>query len=386
VSKRVEFIDLLRGWAVIVMIETHVVNATLSRDLTQTDFFQIVKFLNGLVAPSFLFASGFAYAVTTRRKLTDYLSFGKPLFRQFGRLLFILAIGYLLHLPKFKYEHLIALTSEHDWQVFWQADVLQCIAVNLIFSQLLLLTLRTERRLYAALSVLTLLILLATPVMWGIDFWNYLPVPFAAYMNGLHFSLFPLFPWSVFLFGGAIAGYMYLEAKDNKLNISWLKGDGAFAKSLLWLGPAVIVLSFVVEPFLSRLYPTYDYWRYSPSFVLLRLGIVMLLLSAMYSFEKLKGVGPGSIVTLVGRESLIVYSTHLLFIYGDFGEFNFVKRVNHSFGFIEAIITTIVLLALMYGLARVWERVKKGGPRLKTSVQLATLLIFLGVFFFGPGQ
>ena len=28
--KRIEFIDLLRGWAVIVMIETHVFNATLT--------------------------------------------------------------------------------------------------------------------------------------------------------------------------------------------------------------------------------------------------------------------------------------------------------------------------------------------------------------------
>jgi uncharacterized membrane protein len=99
-KKRIEFIDLLRGWAVIVMIQTHVFNATLTPGLTETGFFQVLRFIDGLVAPSFLFASGMAYAVTTRRKINDYLSFGPPLFRQFGRLLFVMLIGYGLHLPK----------------------------------------------------------------------------------------------------------------------------------------------------------------------------------------------------------------------------------------------------------------------------------------------
>ncbi|HTR98772.1 MAG TPA: heparan-alpha-glucosaminide N-acetyltransferase domain-containing protein, partial [Bacteroidota bacterium] len=80
--KRIEFIDLLRGWAVIVMIQTHVFNATLPDAITRTWFFEVLRFVDGLVAPSFLFASGMAYAVTTRRKINDYLAFGPPLFKQ----------------------------------------------------------------------------------------------------------------------------------------------------------------------------------------------------------------------------------------------------------------------------------------------------------------
>jgi uncharacterized membrane protein len=80
--KRIEYIDLLRGWAVIVMVETHVFNATLLPALRESGVFKVQTFLNGLVAPSFLFASGLVFAVTTRRKLHEYLSFRWPLFRQ----------------------------------------------------------------------------------------------------------------------------------------------------------------------------------------------------------------------------------------------------------------------------------------------------------------
>ena len=55
--KRIEYIDLLRGWAVIVMIQTHVFNAVLRPEITTTASFQWLKFVDGLVAPSFLFAS-----------------------------------------------------------------------------------------------------------------------------------------------------------------------------------------------------------------------------------------------------------------------------------------------------------------------------------------
>jgi uncharacterized membrane protein len=220
--------------------------------------------------------------------------------------------------------------------------------------------------------------------MWGIDFWNYLPVPIAAYMNGQHFSLFPLFPWSAFLFAGAITGYFYLRAKD--VPSSEPRGhEPSMMKSLVWVALGIIALSFAVEPIAASIYPVYDYWRFSPSFVLLRLGLVLLLCSGMFFYERYRGVSARSPVTLVGRESLLVYTAHLLLIFGNFGAFNFRDRVNHSYGYIEAIITTVILLILMYILARMWNQVKHNSPRLKLAVNLGTLASFLAVFFFGPG-
>jgi len=46
------------------MIETHVLNATLDSRLKLEIPFKILTFVNGLVAPSFLFCAGFAFAIS----------------------------------------------------------------------------------------------------------------------------------------------------------------------------------------------------------------------------------------------------------------------------------------------------------------------------------
>jgi len=382
--KRIEFIDLLRGWAVIVMIQTHVFNATLPDAITGTWFFEVLRFIDGLVAPSFLFASGMAYAVTTRRKINDYLAFGPPLFKQLGRLLFVMLIGYGLHIPKFNYYHLRYEAGELAWQVFWQVDVLQCIAISLIFLQVMLLVLRTERRLYITMIGVTLAVVFATPLAWSVDFWTFVPVPVASYMNGLHYSLFPVFPWSAFLFAGALCGYYYLKAKDAGGGDAMAPAIGTLMNRFTWIGGAVIAVSFLIHPLAAMIYPNYDYWRFSPSFFMLRLGLVMFLLVLMFMYERGKGVSPRSVVALMGRESLLVYTAHLMLVYGKYGYFTFADRVHQSFGYAEAVVTTILLVALMYVLALGWSRVKAAPPRVKRITQGAIVVAFAIVFFFFP--
>jgi uncharacterized membrane protein len=84
-STRFEFIDLLRGWSVFVMIETHVFNAILLPELKDQTPFKILTFINGLVAPSFLFCAGMALAVTLQRKWDVYTNLQRPLWRYLFR-------------------------------------------------------------------------------------------------------------------------------------------------------------------------------------------------------------------------------------------------------------------------------------------------------------
>jgi uncharacterized membrane protein len=376
----VAYIDLLRGWAVIVMIQTHVFNATLLPRITETGLFAIVRFIDGLVAPSFLFASGLAYAITTRRKVKDYLSFGWPLFRQLGRMLLILVVGYLLHIPKFNYNHLVNDAGAEAWKIFWQVDILHCIAVSLIFLQVLLLLVHSERRLYRTVVGITLAIVFVTPLVWEVDWWAIFPAPIAAYLNGLHYSLFPLFPWSAFLFAGTMTGYCYIEARTGQIT----GAEERMMRRTAWVAIVAIALSFALHPLASAVYPVYDYWRVSPSFYFLRLGIVLLLCSGMFFFERTKGVSAKSVVTLFGRESFIVYVTHLMMIYGNFGKNSFAQIIGQSFGYIESSIMTLLLLAMMYALASVWSNVKRGPARTKRVIELAVLTGFILVFFFWP--
>lgn len=367
------------------MIETHMINATVLPELRDTGLFAVINFINGLVAPSFLFASGMAYAVTTRRKIGSYLSFGFPLFQQLGRLLLVLVIGYGLHLPRFHYYRIAHEVTPDEWLVFFQSDVLQCIAVCLLLLQILLLVLRTERRLYLTAGALACGILFVTPLLWGYDFLAIFPAPIAAYMNGLHHSLFPLFPWAVFLFAGAIAGYLFAEGRDAAGESGAVKFPALAVRRFLLAGGGLVLLAFPLMA-LSGVYPTYNFWRFSPSFVVMRIGIVLLLCALMYLYETRRGVAASSPVTLMGRESLLVYAVHLLLIYGKFAGFNFRKWVNHTYGYGEVLLWTVMLVLLMYGLAWVWERIKKEGEGWRRGVQLATVVSLALLFVYGPGE
>jgi len=230
----------------------------------------------------------------------------------------------------------------------------------------------------------TLAVIVATPLAWSVDFWTILPIPFASYMNGLHYSLFPVFPWSAFLFAGALCGYYYLKAKDAGGGDAMSPAIGKTMKGFAWFGAGVIAASFLVNPLAAMIYPNYDYWRFSPGFFMLRLGLVMFLLVGMFAYERGRGVSPRSVVALMGRESLLVYTVHLMLVYGKYGYFTFADRVHQSFGYAEAIVTTIVLIALMYGLAWLWARIKAGPPRVKRITQWAIVAAFAIVFFFFP--
>jgi len=354
------------------MIETHVVNATLLPSLREGDLFHVLSFLNGLVAPSFVFAAGLAFAVTLRRKIGDYLHWTPVLRTQLARLLLILIIGYILHIPKFSLNHLLYVAGEQAWRDFFQVDVLQCIAVTLLFLQFLVLILRTESRLSVAAAAVSLLVVFTTPIVWTVDAAALLPVPLAAYVNPGVRSQFPLFPWAAFLLCGAMTGYAYLELRER------------IRPYLLAAGLAAIALSFVLDPLLAHVYPVYSYWRGSPSFFLLRLGLVLAISYVLYAYELRRGVRPSSLITLVGRESLMVYVAHLLLIYGNFGTFNFRDTVAHSFGYPAAFGVSLVLIALMCLLAFVWSRIKRGPVAVRRRIELGFIALIVVVFFVAP--
>jgi uncharacterized membrane protein len=379
-GSRVGFIDLLRGWALIVMIQTHVFNAMLLPALMATGLFVVIKFADGLVAPTFLFASGLAYAITTRRKMHEYLAFGRPLFRQLGRLLLILLIGYVQHIPRFNYHHLVYEAGTEAWERFWQVDILHCIAVSLCTLQVLLLILRSEKRLYRAVLGMAVGVIFLTPIMWTINWWNFLPIPIASYLNGMYYSLFPIFPWSAFLFAGALTGYYYVEARSGATagREFTMMRKGAVA------GVALILVSFPLHPLGESVYPVYDYWHLSPSFVFLRLGLVLLLCGGMFLYEQRRGISPSSVVTRFGRESLIVYVTHLTLLYGEFSGDSIARRLGGSVGYGGATLGTVVLLGLMYVLAFVWGRIKRGPAKMKYAVEGIFVGILLLYFVFGP--
>jgi fucose 4-O-acetylase-like acetyltransferase len=68
-----------------------------------------------------------------------------------------------------------------------------------------------------------------------------------------------------------------------------------------------------------QIYPVYDFWHTSPNFFLIRVGLLLMILSAACAWCRW-GAGQWGFNPLVqmGQTSLLVYWVHIEFVYGRF--------------------------------------------------------------------
>jgi fucose 4-O-acetylase-like acetyltransferase len=161
-----------------------------------------------------------------------------------------------------------------------------------------------------------LTISLLTPPLWTTWRPRWLPWPLESYINGVHNLhtpqawLFPIFPWSAFAFAGLAAGFL--------LQSEWAREKEAQAFLLAGAaGLGLIAASRWLDGQPQRLYAVEDYWHTSPSFFLIRLGMLLLILLLSYGWCRW-GAGQWGFSPLMqlGQASLLVYWVHIEFVYG----------------------------------------------------------------------
>ncbi|MBI4810625.1 MAG: DUF1624 domain-containing protein [Ignavibacteriales bacterium] len=329
-SQRFQFIDLLRGWAVFVMIETHIVNALLRSDVREYASFKVLTFFNGLVAPSFLFCAGVGLAITLYRKWQSYINFRRSLWNYVIRVLFILVVGYSLHLPFFSLKRLSVITDDRLWISFFQADILQTIVITLLIILIIAVISRSQSIFIYSLSVLSMFIVFASPIIRGMDHAS-LPIWFRPYLTTDFNSQFPLFPWSAFLTSGVIIGFLYMRVAGN--------------------------------------------WREQ-----IRLGLVLLAFFVLWRYEQKGKSSENSLFIIFGQESLLVYVVHLLIVYGHTYKWSFIMYFGANLNYIECLGLFAVLALAMYIMAYVWHGLKKWNLRTAKSVQFITLALIVVSF------
>jgi uncharacterized membrane protein len=376
-ASRFQFVDLLRGWAVLIMIETHVVNALLLPDLKKQTFFTILSFVNGLVAPSFLFCAGFALAIALHRKWDDFIFLRRPFWRYLIRLGFILIVGYSLHLPFFSFSKLQSITDPALWITFYQSDILQAISVTLFAMVLFAVLLRNRKLFLAGAGAIALLLIYTAPVVRDLDY-SSMALWLRPFFTARYKSQFPLFPWSAFLIGGVIIGFWFLQARQEK-------SERRFISNITILGVAAVVLSVIAEIVPVSIYPYHKFWRASPEFFFVRFGLVILFLVSLWWYEQKKTVRGTSIFSLFGQESLLVYVVHLSIVYGYTYKWSFVSFYGQTLQYTECLGLFIVLSMVMMGLAFGWNLLRRKSP---VALIVIRTVVFGGIilqFFFSAG-
>jgi uncharacterized membrane protein len=319
-SSRLAYIDWMRGLACLLMFQTHCYDSWLSPSARQSGFFTASQLGGTFPAPLFLFLAGISFAMITEKLWSKNLPPAQIARTTIRRGAEIFVFGLLFRLQEYVVAWGWAPLSD-----LLRVDILNTIGLSMMLMGLfcwLIFSLSegvNDRRrswLMAGSAGTALLISLLSPPLWTTRQPHWLPWPIESYINGVHNLhtpqawLFPVFPWTAFAFAGLACGFF--------LQSPWARsGETKAFFAAAVTGLAMIGISRWLDAQPQRLYATTDYWHTSPSFFLLRLGMLLVMLSASYAWCRwLAGQWGFSPLIQLGQTSLLVYWVHIEFVYG----------------------------------------------------------------------
>jgi uncharacterized membrane protein len=355
---RLTYIDWLRGFACLLMLQGHCYDAWLGNSPREAWLLTWSKFLDTIPAPLFLFLSGVSFALVTGRLRDKNLSDNQIAQTTILRGAEIFGFGLLFRLQ----EYLLGRPSA-PWTDLFRVDVLNVIGLSIVLMGVVCWISRKRATNFMLAFFVSAGIALATPLLWTSWRPRALPWYLESYVNGIHIFdqpqpwLFPIFPWTAFAFAGLATGLFLFSGWSRKNE----------ARAVLYLGITGVVVyvgALWLDSRSFQLYSHYDFWHTSPNFFLARTGIVFALLLVSYVWCRW---GPGhwgfSPLIQLGQTSLLIYWAHMEIVYGRFS----ILRKN-SQTITAATLGLIFIFLLMLGISILRAKFKE---RAATRMALA---------------
>jgi uncharacterized membrane protein len=373
-NKRIILLDVMRAWAVFMMIQGHTIDALLSKSYYNGDslLFNIWQFNRGLTAPIFLFGSGFAYVIATFRKMDEGRLPRAVVFKRLRWIGVLFLIGSLMHLPAGTLADMFTLEAER-WHRFFHVDVLRLMALTLLGMFALFMLVRTKTRLFSTALGIGLFFLLIAPVIYTVDWAAHTPLWFAAWMTTATGSWFPVFPFSGFMFLGAAAAALYMR---------W-QSEGRTARLPLYYGiaGAVLILVFFVPREILEWSIAFKGGSSSIWLSFSRLGWVLMLWAMTGALLQRTQRIP-EVIPIAGQHTLFIYVSHIVALYGS----AWMPGLRQTFGKtleLEPVLLIIGILLAGTTLAAYWMHTQKLQKTVvyrylpyAAMVVLATVLLF----------
>jgi uncharacterized membrane protein len=357
-SSRLAYIDWMRGLACVLMFQTHCYDAWLAPAAKKSSFFMWSQLLGTLPAPLFLFLAGVSVALVIGKMQAARASARQVALAIIHRGAEILGLGLLFRLQ----EYVIAFPWA-PWTDLLRVDILNTIGVSIMLMGGLYWSMRSVFRkrevngwpwlLASAAFLSSATISLLTPILWTTWRPHWLPWPIESYIDGVHNSgtpqsfLFPIFPWTGFAFAGLACGLiLFSVGARNRQGVSF---------ALAGLAGTMMIAGGKWLDSQPQLYPISDFWRTSPNFFLMRVGILLLILAAVYGWCRWawgrRGFSP---LAQLGQTSLLVYWVHIEFVYG---RVSILKK--HAMGTVGASLGLVIIFIAMLMLSVIRTRLKR---------------------------
>ncbi|MCB0372733.1 MAG: DUF1624 domain-containing protein [Muricauda sp.] len=317
-SNRLFFIDAMRAWAILMMLQGHFIDGLLDpvfRD-PENPVFNVWKYFRGITAPVFFTVSGFIFTyllIRVPQKVMENPRVAKGIRRG----LQLLLIGYLLRL------NLLGLFKGQLYNSFYLVDVLHCIGLS-ILALIGVYVFSSKRKPFVFPSILigiTLVLFLFEPVykQWSFSF---LPDMIANYFTKANGSVFTIIPWLGYTTVGAFISVMFTRFKDYKHLYKFAI-------------PVAVMVGYLLIYQSSNFFAALSKWTglelfnmiLANNYLFIRLGNVFMVFAV---FMVLRKFMTNKTVLNIGASTLSIYVIHFIILYGSFTGLGLYRFFNHS--------------------------------------------------------
>lgn len=294
------YLDWLRGLAVLIMIEAHVLDSWTRLDARGATAFGWSMILGGFGAPLFLFLAGVSVSLSAGSK-------SRRLGDQRAAVRLVVARGIQIFGLAFLFRLQALIVSWGAWMSLLKVDILNIMGPSIVAAALLWGAVRGVAARAALFGLAALVIAVLTPPIRGVEWLFALPDPIEGYLRPRPgFTNFSIFPWTGFVLAGACVGALLDgsrdEASERRLNL-------AFAVAAVLLGAGAYAGSY-----LPSVFDNSQFWTSSPSFFLIRTAVMLGVVPVAYLWRRASL--RWSPLEQMGRTSLFIYWIHIELIYG----------------------------------------------------------------------
>ncbi len=357
-SNRLFFIDAMRAWAILMMLQGHFIDGLLDPFFRNPEnpIYNVWLYFRGITAPVFFTVSGFIF--TFLLVGVKQPGFENPRVQKgIRRGLQLLLIGYLLRL------NIFGLFNGELYHGFYLVDVLHCIGLSILAIIGLYLFAHKRRKLVFPITLfsITILLFLFEPLyqQWSFGF---LPEILANYFTKANGSVFTIIPWLGYATFGAFLSLIFTRFKEFKyLYTAGIAISAVLGMSLIFFSSdGFLALHSLTGLSLFKMIEMNNY-------LFIRLGDVLVVFAI---FMVLRQFMTNKTVLKIGASTLSIYVIHFIILYGSFTGLGLYRFLHHELHPVFAIPGAILFMIACTVLSQQYAKYE---IEIKTQIGIAII-------------